>query len=89
MKTYREFLTEAKQYSKHLAYLNGVKTHAHKMGGKWLVGGDVPSKGDRVSIAAKEFVSGRTGWHTLKGNRLVFDDFLMDKEQEEHDSLNK
>lgn len=88
MKTFKEFLTEDSN-TKHLAYLNGYETHARKVGGKWLVGGDVVSKGDQAFVAAKEFVSKRLAWHHLKGNRLIFDDFLTDKEIEKHNSLNE
>ena len=72
------------------AYLNNQRTTARKMGGKWLVGGDVPQKGDHVAIAVKHppmgtETEGRSAWHTLKGNRLKFDDYIENKELKEHE----
>jgi hypothetical protein len=94
MKTFSEFmdylLEDELLEAKHLAYLNGVKTHAKKMGGKWTVGGDFPQSGDKVSIAAKSWkANGDLAWHTLKGSHLKFDDVLTDEEKKEHHALNE
>ncbi|HXI58327.1 MAG TPA: hypothetical protein VNO55_19805 [Polyangia bacterium] len=64
------------------AILNGQRTTAKKVNGRWLVGGDVVQAGDVVSIACKVWRSSRIGWHTLKGSRLVFSDFATADEME-------
>ena len=68
----------------HLALLNGVKTTACKYGKRWMVGGDFPSKGDSVIIAAlkKDEENGGSywAWHKLRGAFLVFDDHMTDSE---------
>lgn len=90
MKSFDELLDTLNESSKkHLAYLNGVKTHAKKMGGKWTVGGDFIQSGDRAQIAVKHYPSNKLAWHNLQGNRLKFDDFLTDHEVEEHHKLNE
>ena len=66
------------------AILNGSKLTAQKtVGGKWLVGGDFTLPTQSVSIATRTKKSGgRLAWHTLKGNRLVFSDFVGSDEAE-------
>lgn len=74
-----------------IAFLNGEKTTARKAGRYWLVGGDFPQSGDKVTIAAKhsDWENGgrRWAWHTLKGCFLKFDDFMTDKEVNEQETL--
>lgn len=76
-----------------LAYLDGVKTTAKKVGRQWLVGGDFVQPGDKVQIAAlfNDSVWGvkRWSWHTLKGCFLKFDDYLTEAEIAEMENLNK
>jgi hypothetical protein len=60
----------------HPAILNGYKTTAKMSAGRWLVGGDVVQANDVVSIACKVRWSDRLAWHTLKGCRLTFSDFV-------------
>jgi hypothetical protein len=63
---------------KRLAFFNGIETTAQKVGGRWLVGGDVVESGS-VLIAAQDW-QGRWAWHKLIGCRLKFDDFMTDAE---------
>ena len=66
------------------AMLDGSKLTAQKaVGGEWLVGGDFTLPTQSVSIATRtKKTLGRLAWHTLKGNRLVFDDFVGSDEDE-------
>lgn len=73
----------------HLAMYNGRKTTAKRVDGKWHVGGDVVDKGASVQIMAHHFGTDKPEWHKLKGNRLQFDDFASEKDQEEHNKLNE
>lgn len=86
-------MTSVKVKNIYLAYLNGQKTTAKKIGHRWLVGGDFVQPGDKVQIAAiyKDRVWGgsRWAWHTLKGCFLIFDDFMTDEEANEQAELNK
>ncbi len=60
------------------AILNGYETTAKKVNNRWLVGGDVVSSGDSVSILLKK--EGRKAWFTLKGCFLKFSDFANEGE---------
>lgn len=92
-----EMTNETTTSPKHLAMLNGHETHARKVGGKWLVGGDVVSKGDRVQIMAnrkhdyfdpeKGKLVDRLAWHKLKGSHLAFDDYASKEDIEKHNKL--
>ncbi len=73
--------------SKHLALLNGKLTHARKVNGTWLVGGDKVGPNDTVSITANKFDTGVPSWHQLKGNRLIFEDSLTQEELKQHYAL--
>lgn len=63
---------------KRLAYMNGHKTTACKVKGRWMVGGDFDNTGS-ITIASKDW-EGRWAWHKLMGCRLKFDDFMTDDE---------
>jgi len=78
---------EAGEQGKRIAILNGRKTTAKKVGGRWLVGGDVVSPGDSVSIAAKRWDTGEWMWHSLKGNRLTQEEVMTDAEIAENKNL--
>ncbi|MFZ8932513.1 MAG: LPD23 domain-containing protein [Bacteriovoracaceae bacterium] len=62
---------------------------AIKKGSKWEIGGDVAdySKWDYL-IAAKEKKHGQWAWHSLKGGRLIFQEFLNDTELGKQKELN-
>lgn len=75
----------------YLAFLNGVKTTAVRLGSRWMVGGDFPQKGDSVIIAAwhKDVENGRGyyAWHKLQGCFLRYDDHLTDNEIKELEKM--
>ncbi len=66
------------------AMLDGHKLTAQKtIDGAWIVGGDFPLPTQQVTIATRtKKTHGRLAWHTLKGNRLIFDDFVGNEEDE-------
>lgn len=66
--------------TKTLAILNGKETHARRINGYWLIGGDHPQKDDSVLIAAHHAETNRLAWHKLQGCRLKFQDFLDAKD---------
>jgi len=54
------------------ALLNGIETTARKRGGRWMVGGDFDTNGALIELER----DGRPAWYALKGNRLVFQDWV-------------
>jgi hypothetical protein len=55
------------------ALLNGHEVTAKKVSNRWLVGGDVVSKGDNVLIQLEKY--NRPAWFVLRGCFLKFSDF--------------
>jgi len=62
--------------TKYIAILNGTMTHARKVDGVWLVGGDRTGKGDLVSILLTK--DGDPAWFTLSGCFLKFSDWACE-----------
>lgn len=81
----------SKNPPRRLALLNGNETHARKLGGRWLVGGDYPAPTDNVLIAAlfKDWANGDTrwAWFKLNGSYLKFDDFMSPAEVDKNRAL--
>jgi hypothetical protein len=72
---------------KHLALFNGHEMTAQRINGQWHVGGDTVPAGVSVSIVAKEFITGKWGWHQLKGSRLKFEDSCSEADLIKHNAI--
>jgi len=81
-------INENKKYNhdrKFPAIIDGHKTYACKhINGEWIVGGDRVIPKQQVCIATRtKKTDNRLAWFTLKGNRLVFSDFVGSEEDEQ------
>lgn len=61
------------------AILDGQKTTAKKVGGRWTVGGDFDTSGSISILMTRD---GRPAWFTLKGFVAKFSDYASEDEVE-------